>query len=194
MFFLILTVSLTANTLPYLLGISAETYYSESPDYTYDEPVLGAHIQLDLFNLIEDAGIGAATFQKLYTLDDSFNTFKTYDLYIHNFSYYSNKQSYFLYGFYGGVKRTEIEFENHKTANVENFTVHLPLIGFRFSSEKWGMEISWTQAKNRKPILSYELKFRNSNNMILRLGRVNRGVTSEIKSELYIRFGYELFN
>jgi len=189
-----LAVNLTANTLPYLLGINAEAYYPKSPEYIYDKPTLGAEVQLDIFNLIEDAGIGAATFQKLYTLDDRFQTFKTYDLYIHNFSYYSNKQSYFLYGFYGGVKRTEIEFEDSKTSTIKNFIVHLPLIGFRFASEKWGMEISWTQAINRKPILSYELKFRNRNSIIICIGRINRGIISEINSEFFIRFGYELFN
>jgi hypothetical protein len=55
------------------------------------------------------------------------------------------------------------------------------------------MDISWTQAENRKPILGYELKFRNSRGYIMRIGRVNRGVIIGIDSEMYLLIGYEFF-
>ncbi len=186
-------LSLSADPLQYIFGINAAVYYPEFPDYKYDEPIFGIQAQLDIFNLIDEVGIGGSTFQKVYSLDDRFSVFRSYNVYLHNFSYYSTRDSYFSYGFYGGVKRTEMNYENYKTLLYKDITIHLPLLGFRFASEQWGMDISWTQAENRKPILGYELKFRNSRGFIMRIGRVNRGVIIGIDSEIYLLFGYEFF-
>ena len=196
LFIVILTfVSMNLNAAPmqYILGINAAAYYPEYPEYKYDEPVLGVQAQLDIFNLIGVAGIGSSTFQRVYTLDDRFSLLRTYNIYLHSFANYSTKDSYFTYGFYGGVKRTEINYEDHITSNEMSTKIHRALLGFRFSSEKWGMDISWTQAENKKPILVYELKFRNTRGIIMRIGRINKGVISGIKSEMYVLLGYELF-
>ena len=187
------SIHLTAAPMQYILGINAATYYPEFPQYRYDEPVLGVQVQLDLFNLIGVVGIGGSTFQKAYTLDDRFSLLRSYNVYLHSFAYYSTKDSYFTYGFYGGVKRTEMNYNSDKISSERSIIIHMPLLGFRFASERWGMDISWTQAENRKPILGYELKFRNSRGMIMRIGRINRGVISEIDSEMYVFLGYEIF-
>ena len=182
------SIHLTAAPMHYIFGINAAVYYPEFPKYKYLEPVLGVQAQLDIYNLIGVVGIGGSTFQKAYTLDDRFSLLRSYNIYLHSFANYSTKDSYFTYGFYGGVKRTEINYNNENS-----LTIHLPLLGFRFASEIWGMDISWTQAENRKPILGYELKLRNSIGLIMRIGRINRGVISEIDSEMYLLLGYEFF-
>lgn len=187
------SIHLAADKMQYILGINAAAYYPEFPEYKYDEPVLGVQAQCDLFNLIDKMGIGGATFQKVYTLHERFSLLRSYSIYFHDFANYSTEDSYFTYGFYGGVKRTEINYEDYKTSDEMNTTIHRALLGFRFASEKWGMDISWTQAENRKPILVYELKFRNVRGMIMRIGRVNRGVITGIDSEMYILLGYEFF-
>ena len=186
-------MNLSAAPMQYILGINAAAYYPEYTEYKYDEPVLGVQAQLDIFNLIGVTGIGSSTFQKVYTLDNRFSLLRTYNIYLHSFANYSTKDSYFTYGFYGGVKRTEINYEDHITSNEMSTKIHRALLGFRFSSEKWGMDIGWTQAENKKPILVYELKFRNSRGIIMRIGRINRGVITGIKSEMYVLLGYELF-
>ncbi|MCK5051685.1 MAG: hypothetical protein KAS53_08175 [Candidatus Cloacimonetes bacterium] len=187
------SMHLTAAPMQYILGINAAVYYPEYLEYKYDEPVLGVQAQLDIFNLIRAVGIGGSTFQKVYTLDDRFSLLRSYNIYLHNYANYSTKDSYFTYGFYGGIKRTEINYEDYKKLNDMSITIHRALLGFHFASEKWGMDIGWTQAENRKPILVYELKFRNSRGIIMRIGRINRGVITDIKSEMYILFGYEFF-
>lgn len=179
--------------MQYIFGINGAAYYPEYPEYKYDEPVLGLQAQLDLFNIIDVMGIGGSTFQKVYTFDDRFSLMRSYNLYLHNFANYSTKDSYFTYGFYGGVKRSEIDYEQPETANERSITIYRPLLGFRFASEIWGMDISWTQAENRKPILGYELKFRNSRGMLMRIGRINRGLITGIDSEFYVLLGYEFF-
>ncbi|MDP8202072.1 MAG: hypothetical protein P9M11_08010 [Candidatus Tenebribacter burtonii] len=184
---------LTADSMQYIFGLNAAAYYLEYPEYKYDQPILGLQAQLDIFNIVDIMGIGGATFQKVYSSDDRFSLLRSYNFYLHSFANYATKDSYFTYGFYGGIKRTEINYEDDKTSIKDKVTIHMPLLGFRFASEKWGMDISWTQAENRKPILGYELKFRNSNGMIMRIGRINRGVISGIDSEIYILFGYEFF-
>ena len=187
------SIHLAADKMEYIFGINAAAYYPEYQKYKYDEPVLGIQAQLDLFNLIDKMGIGGATFQKVYSLDDRFSLLRSYSIYFHDFANYSTEDSYFTYGFYGGVKRTEINYEDYKTSNEMSTTIHRALLGFRFASEKWGLDISWTQAENRKPILVYELKFRNSRGIILHIGRVNRGVITGINSEMYVLLGYEFF-
>ena len=71
--------------------------------------------------------------------------------------------------------------------------MHRPLLGFHFASEIWGMDISWSQAENRKPIIGYELKLRYYKGILMRIGRINRGVITGIDSEMYIFLGYEFF-
>ncbi len=186
------SMHLIAAPMRYILGINAAVYYPEFQEYKYEEPILGVQAQLDIFNVIGVVGIGGSTFQKAYTLDERFDLLRSYNVYLHSFANYSTKDSYFTYGFYGGVKRTEMKFDD-KTSIKEDITIHMPLLGFRFASEIWGMDISWTQAENRKPILGYELKLRNSRGMIMRIGRINRGVISEIDSEMYLLLGYEFF-
>jgi len=184
---------LAADSMQYIFGLNAAAYYLEYPEYKYDQPILGLQAQLDIFNIVDIMGIGGATFQKAYSSDDRFSLLRSYNVYLHSFANYATKDSYFTYGFYGGIKRTEINYEDDKTSIKDEVTIHMPLLGFRFASEKWGMDISWTQAENRKPILGYELKFRNSNGMIMRIGRINRGVISGIDSEIYLFLGYEFF-
>jgi len=184
---------LAADPMKYIFNINAAVYYPELPEYNYDKPILGAQAQLDIFNLIDVMGIGGSTFQKIYTFDERFSVLRSYNIYLHNFSNYATRDSYFTYGFYGGIKRTEINYENVKTSRDEDITIHLPLIGFRFASEEWGLDINWSQAENRKPILGYELKFRNSRGYIMRIGRQNRGVLIGIESEMYLLIGYEFF-
>ncbi len=187
------SIKLAADKMDYILGINAAVYYPEYPEYKYDKPVLGFQAQLDLFNIIDVMGIGGATFQKIYTFDDRFSLMRSYNIYLHIFANYSTEDSYFTYGFYGGVKRTEINYEDYKTSNEMSTIIHRPLLGFHFASEKWGMDISWTQAESRKPILVYELKLRNSRGIIMRIGRVNRGVITGIDSEMYVLLGFEFF-
>ena len=187
------SMHLKAGQMQYIFGINTAVYYPEFPKYKYDEPVLGVQAQLDFFNLIDVMGIGGSTFQKAYTLDDRFSLLRSYNVYLHSFANYATKDSYFTYGFYGGVKRTEINYEHYKTSTESSLTIHMPLLGFRFASERWGMDISWTQAENRKPILGYELKLRYSRGIIMRIGRINRGVITEIDSEMYLLLGYEIF-
>ena len=187
------SIHLTAAPMQYIFGINAAVYYPEFPKYKYDKPILGLQVQLDIFNMIGVVGIGGSTFQKAYTLDDRFSLLRSYNAYLHSFANYSTEDSYFTYGFYGGVKRTEIIYDDTKASIKDDITIHLPLLGFRFASEIWGMDISWTQAENRKPILGYELKLRNSRGIIMRIGRINRGVISEIDSEMYLLIGYEFF-
>ena len=187
------SMHLTAAPMQYIFGINAAAYYPEFPKYKYKEPILSVQAQLDIFNLIDVMGMGVSTFQKAYTLDERFSSLRSYNVYLHSFANYSTKDSYFTYGFYGGVKRTEMNYEDYNTSIKDNITIYMPLLGFRFASERWGMDISWTQAENRKPILGYELKLRNSRGMIMRIGRINRGVVSEIDSEMYLHLGYEFF-
>ncbi len=190
---ILVSLDLSAGKMQYIFGINAAVYYPEYPEYKYDEPVFGLQAQLDLFNIIDIMGIGGSTFQKVYTLDDRFSLMRSYNIYLHNFANYSTENSYFTYGFYGGVKRTEMTYEHYETTIERNIAIYRPLLGFRFASEIWGMDISWTQAENRKPILGYELKFRNSRGMLMRIGRVNRGLITGIDSEFYVLLGYEFF-
>ncbi|MDP8269606.1 MAG: hypothetical protein P9L97_12860 [Candidatus Tenebribacter davisii] len=190
---LFVSIHLAANKMKYLIGINAAAYYPEYTKYKFDEPVFGVQVQCDLFNLIDFMGIGGSTFQKVYTLDDRFSLMRSYNIYLHNYANYSTKDSYFTYGFYGGIKRTELDYIYDKISAERSIIINKPLFGFHFASEKWGLNISWTQAENKKPILGYELKFRNTKNIIMRIGRINRGAVSNINSEIYILFGYEFF-
>ncbi|MCK4696582.1 MAG: hypothetical protein KAT74_12505 [Candidatus Cloacimonetes bacterium] len=104
-----------------------------------------------------------------------------------------HEKSYFMYGFFGGIRHTDLKYENYKTSENLELTMNRPLLGFHFSTEVWGFTISWTQAENRKPTLIYEIKFRNSRGIVLQIGRSNRGPINRVKSDFYFNVGYEVF-
>ena len=125
---IIVSMHLTAAPMQYIFGINAAAYYPEFPKYKYDEPVLGVQAQLDIFNLIGVVGIGGSTFQKAYTLNDRFSLLRSYNAYLHSFANYATRDSYFTYGFYGGVKRTEINYEDFESSNENSIKIHMPLL------------------------------------------------------------------
>jgi hypothetical protein len=98
-----------------------------------------------------------------------------------------------LWGFYGGVRNTKLEYIHYQTKLDTNLKMNRPLLGFKFTSESWGFDISWTQAENRKPILGYEVKLRGSTGMIFQIGRANRGPMIGADSDFHIYIGYEYF-
>ena len=173
--------------------LSGAAYYPEYPDYDYDCPVLGGSIKADIFNIFTDLGVGGNVFYNIKSYDEHFQNLRRYDAYLHSFVNYRKDESYFLYGFFVGIRYTDLEYKNRKTKIDGELSMTRPLIGFHHSTEKWGMSLSWTQAENRKPILSYEVKFLSSNGLVLQIGRSNRGPLSDIDSELYIYAGYEFF-
>ncbi|MCF7858403.1 MAG: hypothetical protein K9N07_03650 [Candidatus Cloacimonetes bacterium] len=191
---ILLTVDLVAEQMKYQLSLNTVVYYAKYPKYRLEQPIMGLQTQCYFFSIFEGVGIGGSSFQKVYSIDNRFKQLKTYSGYIHNFTSFTSRNSYFIYGFYGGIKRTEIEIEDSKISSEIRTTIHRPLIGFHYASEQWGMDVYWSQSENRRPILSYEIKLRNSNGILIRLGRINRGPISGIDSEIYLMFGYELFN
>ena len=59
------SIHLAADKMEYILGLNAAIYYTEYPEYKYDESIVGFQAQLDFFNLIDIMGIGGSTFQKI---------------------------------------------------------------------------------------------------------------------------------
>lgn len=191
--FLILFSSLFSDVLNSRFIATCAAYYPQYPDYDYDRPILGLNFNAEVYNLMENFGIGGSTFLQIKSYDQYFQSRKTYDIYVHNFFNYRHEKSYFMYGFFGGIRRTDLEYENYKTSENLELTMNRPLLGFHFSSHAWGFTISWTQAENRKPTLIYEIKFRNPSGIIFQIGRSNRGPVSGVKSDFHFYMGYEVF-
>jgi len=193
LFFLLIFLPLQADSVFMKAILSGAAYYPEYPDYDYDRPVLGGNIKADILNIFTEVGIGGNVFYNIKSYDEHFQNIRRYDAYLHNFINYRKDKSYFLYGFFVGIRHTDLEYTNRKTKIDQELSMTRPLTGFHFSTEKWGMSLSWTQAENRKPILGYELKFRSSNGLVLQIGRSSRGSLSDVGSELHSYTGYEFF-
>lgn len=193
LFFLLIFFPLHAESVFLKVILSGAAYYPEYPNYDYDHPVLGGDIKAEIFNIATDFGVGGNVFYNIKSYDEHFQNLRRYDAYLHNFANSRKDKSYFLYGFFAGIRYTYLEYTNRKTKIDRELSMTRPLIGFHHSTEKWGMSLSWTQAENRKPILNYELKFRSSNGLVFQIGRSNRGPLSDVGSELHIYAGYEFF-
>ena len=193
LFFLLIFLSLQADSVFLKSILAGEAYYPEYPDYDYDRPMLGGNMKIDIFNIFPNLGIGGSVFYNIKSYDEHFRNLRRYDAYLHNFVNYRRHKSYFLYGFFVGIRYTDLEYTNRKTKINEKLTITRPLIGFNHSTEKWGMAVIWTQAENRRPIIGYELKFRSANGLIFKVGRNNSGPISDVGSELHVYVGYEFF-
>ncbi len=193
LFFLLIFFPLHAESVFLKVILSGAAYYSEYPDYDFDRPVLGSNIKAEIFNIATDFGVGGNVFYNIKSYDEHFQNLRRYDAYLHNFANYRKDKSYFLYGFFAGIRYTDLEYTNRKTKIDRELSMTLPLIGFHHSTEKWGMSLSWTQADNHKPILNYKLKFRSAKGLVFQISRSNRGPLSDVSSELHIYAGYEFF-
>lgn len=168
-------------------------YYPEYTAYHYESPVMGVRMNAEIYNLLERFGVGGSGLFQVKSYDDRIDYSRFYDLYVHNFFNSMQDENYFIYGFYGGVRYTKLEFEHYKTKIDTHLKMTRPLVGFVFASESWGFNISWSQAENRKPILGYEVKFRNATGVIMQIGRRNRGPMPGADSDFYIYIGYEFY-
>ena len=185
--------SLFPESMSFRFTCSGAAYYPEYPDYNYDSPVTGCKFDAEIFNIIGKFGIGGSAFLHIRSYDKYFQSMKTYDAYIHNFDNYKGKDSYFIYGFYGGVQRTDLKYEDYETSQKFELLMTKPLLGFLFSTHQWGFTLTWTQTENEKPRLGYEAKFRDSSGVIFQIGRSNKGPIDGVKSDFHIYAGYEFF-
>ena len=191
--FLMFFSSLLSESLSFRFICSGAAYYPEYPDYDFDRPVTGCKFNADIFNIIGKYGIGGSAFLQIRSYDKYFQSMKTYNAYIHNFYNYYGKETYFIYGFFGGLLRTELKYENYKTFTTIELLLTKPLFGFHFSTHQWGLTLSWTQTEKDKPRLGYEVKFRDSSGVIIQIGRNNKGPIKGAKSDFHIYTGYEFY-
>ncbi|MBN2461407.1 MAG: hypothetical protein JXB60_07345 [Candidatus Cloacimonetes bacterium] len=173
--------------------VTSAAYYPEYPDYDYDNPVLGFNINADILNIYNHIGIGASSFLKLVTYHTYFQDLKTYEFYLHNFFNYKQESSYFLYGLFGGVKKTDLYYEDYKDKEKFKLEMIRPLLGFHFSNEGWGFTVKWTQTEQKKSKWEYEVKFRNSTGIVAQIGGSFKGPITGVKSDFHIYAGYEFF-
>ena len=191
---LISTNSLFPESLSFRFICSGAAYFPEYPDYDYESPVTGCKFDAEIFNIIGTFGIGGSAFLQIRSYDKYFQSMKIYDAYIHNFFNFYGKDSYFIYGFFGGVQRTDLKYANYKNPNQKfELLMTNPLLGFHFSTHQWGFTLTWTQTENEKPRLGYEAKFRDSSGVIFQIGRSNKGPIDGVKSDFHIYAGYEFF-
>lgn len=190
---LLMTVALFSKDMKFRLIGCGQAYYTDYENYHFEEPVQGLHLDLELFNLVYNYGVGGSAFFSLKSWDDRFNSYQFYDVYLHNYYAFTSEKRYFIYGFIGGFRNTKMEYIHYESELEKNLEMYRPLLGFHFSTEKWGMKTYWTQAENRKPVLGYELKFRSNIGLVAFIGRTNRGPITKADSEFYLRLGYEFF-
>jgi len=175
------------------LIFTSAAYYPEYPDYDYDSPVLGFNANADIMNVYNSVGIGGSCFYKLTTYNDYFLDLQYYEAYLHNFFNYEDKPGYFIYGFFAGVKKTDLLYWDYKNKEKYNVEMIRPLLGFHFASNNWGITFKWTQTENKKPKLEYGLKFKNSIGLTVQIGMSNKGPIKGVKTDFHIYAGYEFF-
>ncbi len=187
------SLHLNCEKIVFKLSCTGSGYYPEYTNYHYDAPVIGLRLNFELYNLLEKVGMGASGIYQIESLDDRISSSRFYDVYLHNFYNFRKDERYYVSGFYCGIRNTKLEFNHYKTKILTNLEMTRVLLGFKYESESWGFDVSWSQAKNRKPILGYEFKFRNSYGVVFQIGRRNRGPMQGAKSDFYIYSGYEFF-
>jgi hypothetical protein len=193
-FILTLFSAVSASNLTYKLSVTSSLYYPEYTVYNYDEPLLGINLNAEFYNLLGKTGLGSSYLYQLKSYDNRVEYCSFADFYIHSLFATKGDAKYFLYGFYGGVRYSKLEFDHYKTQQSSTIKMSRPLLGFKFASHNWGIDFNWSQAENRKPILGYEVKFRNERGIIFQIGRRNRGPMIGAKSDFYFLAGYEFFN
>ena len=190
---ILLSVTCFAKNLSFKIASTFTGYCPEYTTYNYDSPVTGIRLNAELYNLLEQVGVGGSFMIQLKSYDHRVDLARFYDIYVHNIAGIMDDDRYMLWGFYGGVRFSKLEYEHYKTDMNKSLDMNRPLLGFKFASESWGFDVSWTQAENRKPVIGYEVKFRSSTGVIFQIGRSNRGPMIGAESDFHIYAGYEFF-
>lgn len=173
--------------------LTSAFYYPAYPDYDFESPVIGANLNLDILDLYEGYGIGGSIFYQISSYHNYFQDLRTYEIYLHNFINDSDKDSYFIYGFFAGIKQTDLYYEDYReNYNIDLFMIR-PLIGFHYSNPNWGTTLKWTQRDNKKSRFEYELKYRNPTGLIFQIGGSFKGPVQGAKSDFHIYAGYEFY-
>ncbi len=191
MFFLF--ASLYSDVVKYRINGYVESYYPKYPEYYLGEPVMGLKVNVEFFNFFKGLGCGGSAQITAKSYDKYFQDRRVYDAYIHSFSNFRKDDSYFIYGFLGGIKCSELKYEDHITHLDNEVRMIRPLLGFHFSTHVWGFSILWTQAENLKPCLGTEVKYRSTSGVFFQIGRYYRGPVSGVKADISFLIGYEFF-
>ena len=169
------------------------SYFPQYEKYKFDSPNIILNADIDIFNITDDWGIGGNTMCKFSGSKKQFISMQTYDLYAHKFWNMFTPNSYFLHGFFGGIKNTNLYYRHHSTNQRSKLKMIRPLVGYRFSSEIWGFTVGWTQSEQKKSVWEYELKYREKSGGIMQIGGSLKGPIDNMKSGVYITFGYEFY-
>ncbi len=188
---LLIFIPNVTHSLSFRGTITSSAYYPCYPKYHFNSPVIGFDAKLDILNIYEYWGVGSSAFLKIVSYHTYFQNLHYYRFYIHRFWNTKTEDSYFLHGFFAGLKQTNLEYEDYKTHRKAEVFMTRPLLGYHFSTEVFGGSLSWTQTENRQPKWEWEIKSRNSLGIILQVGGSLKGPVSGVKSDFHVFTGYE---
>jgi len=193
LFFMLLSLfCLEAKPIKLRMNFGAGMYYPKASKFVIGNSLLNVQAGFDVLNLVDFWGIGGSSLLNFHSFDPTIKKLYRFDLYFHRFWNSSQEKSFFIYGFFSGLRQTNIVFEDEESLENKIYFSR-PLIGFVFSSEIWGSRICWTQTENRKSKWETEFISKNSKGIIVILGWSFRGAIDRIKSEFYFNLGYEIF-
>ena len=105
------------------LTLTTGSYYPKYTDYIFESPVIILNIDTDIFNITDDWGIGGGAMCKFWGSKKQYISFQSYDLYTHKYWNTFSPHSYFIHGFFGGIKNTNLLYRHHSNPRWNRFDV-----------------------------------------------------------------------
>ncbi len=191
--FLLLSLNLYSESLSSTFIINTGVFYPRMPKISYGSPVLGAKIDGDVYSIIGDVGIGGSYYTSFKSYDSSFDYLRRSEVYLHNFWNLKQDITYSAHGLYAGIAHSKLGYHIDEVDELVEHEVTKPIIGYRLATDYFALTVSWSQNQSDKSIFSYAIKMRNKHGISFQLIRHTRGLTEDIKSELMLHAGLELF-
>jgi len=183
---------LEAKPIKFKTDFSAGMYYPKTPKFVIGNSLLNVRADFAILNLVDYWGIGGTASLDYYSFDPKIDKMNQFDIYLHRFWNSSQEKSFFIYGFFSGVRQTNLVFEDDESLQHKLYFAR-PFVGINFASEIWESRVFWTQTENRKSKWNTELITKNPSGIFILMGWSFNGPIDKIKSEYYLNLGYELF-
>ena len=190
--FILTSLFLTSSEpVSFRSALFSSAYYPKYKKYKFNEPLIGIKFDLEIYNMFEYFGVGGSANISLVSLHNKVAKYQTYKAYVHRFWNVREDKSFFLHGFYAGIKQTNISYDDYDTSLNHDIYMSRPALGYNVQSEVWGFNVCWTLNEEEKTKWEYEVIFRNNSGIVMLIGGSINGTIPGMKSEFFIYSGYE---
>jgi len=190
----LLIACLQLNAKPMRLKFGITDYSSQLQDFDFSSGIYRIHGRFDLLSLSSRLGVGTNLNITYKSDNNEVDLYNYYDFYLHNFTSSSTIEgTYMMYGITAGMRTTRLRYVTDGYHGKATYTFSRFFCSALVTRNYWGMELTASLNENNKLKFDISTKYQFQGKYYLELAYSMRGPVKELKDEVSVTFGLELF-